>query len=85
MATKPNIVLMLNDDMGYSDLGCYGGEVHTPNIDALAAGSALICWSALHWLPVVCGIRSFITRPAAVLPGHRCSPASTPIRRISGT
>jgi arylsulfatase len=38
MATKPNIVLMLNDDMGYSDLGCYGGEVHTPNIDALAAG-----------------------------------------------
>ena len=35
---KPNIVLILNDDMGYSDLGCYGGEVHTPNLDRLAAG-----------------------------------------------
>jgi arylsulfatase len=37
-ATKPNIVLILNDDMGYSDLGCYGGEVHTPNLDKLASG-----------------------------------------------
>jgi arylsulfatase A-like enzyme len=35
---KPNIVLILNDDMGYSDLGCYGGEVQTPNLDRLAAG-----------------------------------------------
>lgn len=35
---KPNIVLILNDDMGYSDIGCYGGEVHTPNLDRLAAG-----------------------------------------------
>ena len=35
--TKPNIVLILNDDMGYSDIGCYGGEVETPNLDQLAA------------------------------------------------
>jgi arylsulfatase A-like enzyme len=38
MAGKPNIVLILNDDMGFSDIGCYGGEVDTPNLDRLAAG-----------------------------------------------
>ena len=32
----PNIILILCDDMGFSDLACYGGEVHTPNIDFLA-------------------------------------------------
>lgn len=35
-AERPNIIFILVDDMGYSDLGCYGGEIETPNIDALA-------------------------------------------------
>ena len=36
LGKEPHIVLILCDDLGYSDLGCYGGEIQTPNIDALA-------------------------------------------------
>lgn len=34
---RPNVVLILADDMGFSDPGCYGGDIQTPNLDALAA------------------------------------------------
>jgi len=33
---RPNILIILNDDMGFSDIGCYGGEIETPNLDRLA-------------------------------------------------
>ena len=33
---QPNIVLILADDMGFSDLGCYGSEIDTPNLDSMA-------------------------------------------------
>jgi len=36
MHRKPNVLLIMNDDMGYSDIGCYGGEIDTPNLDRLA-------------------------------------------------
>ncbi len=36
-SAQPNIVIIMADDMGYSDLGCYGGEIETPNIDNLAS------------------------------------------------
>jgi arylsulfatase len=36
-AKKPNVIVIMSDDMGFSDLGCYGGEIATPNLDALAA------------------------------------------------
>ena len=38
LGRRPNIVLLMADDMGFSDIGCYGGELRTPNIDALAGG-----------------------------------------------
>ena len=39
---KPNVVLLVADDLGYSDLGIYGSEIPTPNIDALARSGALL-------------------------------------------
>jgi arylsulfatase A-like enzyme len=35
---KPNFLIIIADDLGYSDIGCYGGEIKTPNLDRLAAG-----------------------------------------------
>lgn len=35
---RPNIVVILVDDMGFADLACYGGEINTPNLDQLARG-----------------------------------------------
>ena len=37
-APKPNVVFILADDLGYSDAGCYGGEIESPNLDSLAKG-----------------------------------------------
>jgi len=37
-AERPNVLIILADDLGYSDLGCYGSEIETPNLDKLASG-----------------------------------------------
>jgi arylsulfatase len=37
-ANRPNVIVILVDDMGFSDIGCYGGEIPTPSLDRLAAG-----------------------------------------------
>ncbi len=36
MPRQPNVLLILADDLGFSDLGCYGGEIDTPSLDRLA-------------------------------------------------
>jgi arylsulfatase len=74
-ADRPNIIVLLLDDLGYSDLGCYGGEIDTPNIDALAKdgvrfesfyNSARCCPSRASLMtglyPPQTGIASFTTR-----------------------
>lgn len=40
--SRPNILLILADDLGYSDIGAFGGEINTPNLDALAASGRLV-------------------------------------------
>src|SRR5690242_17609596 len=40
-AERPNILIILSDDMGFSDLGCMGGQAHTPNLDSLAKSGVL--------------------------------------------
>ena len=59
--SRPNIVLILADDMGYSDLGCYGSEIETPNLDGLAQ-------NGLRWRQFYNGARSCPTR-ASLLTG----------------
>ena len=52
-ASRPNVLLILADDLGFSDLGAYGGEIRTPNLDRLAAEgarhtqfyNAAVCWN----------------------------------------
>ena len=38
LSKRPNILLIMADDLGFSDLGCYGGEIETPHLDQLAEG-----------------------------------------------
>jgi arylsulfatase len=56
--SRPNILLIVADDLGYTDLGCFGGNIHTPNLDALAAKGLL--FSNFHTSPLCAPTRSMI-------------------------
>ena len=56
--TRPNILVVIADDLGYSDLGAYGGEIHTPNIDALARSGVL--FTQFHASPVCAPTRAML-------------------------
>ncbi|MEM6469879.1 MAG: sulfatase-like hydrolase/transferase [Planctomycetota bacterium] len=76
---QPNIVLIVADDVGYSDLGCYGGEIETPNLDQLAAEG--IRFSEFHVNPMC-----VVTR-TSLMTGHEHSQSdryrhSLPIARL---
>ena len=53
---RPNIVLILADDLGFADLGCYGSEIHTPHLDALAQRGAK--FSQAYTCPRCCPSRA---------------------------
>jgi arylsulfatase len=55
---RPNFLMIVVDDMGFSDLGCFGGEIKTPNIDALAAQGCL--FSNFHTAPTCSPTRSML-------------------------
>jgi hypothetical protein len=51
--SRPNIVILLADDWGFSDVGAFGGEIATPNIDALAAKGVRVVLFSIHTHTIV--------------------------------
>ena len=55
---RPNILLIVADDLGYTDLGCYGGDINTPNIDLLAMQG--LQFTNFHTAPLCAPTRAMI-------------------------
>ena len=55
---RPNVLLMVADDLGFSDLGCFGGEIDTPNLDGLASEG--VRWTELYSTARCCPSRASI-------------------------
>ncbi len=77
---RPNVVVILVDDMGYSDVGCYGGEIDTPHIDALAAGGLRFTqfYNAGRCCPTRASLMTGL-HPHQVGIGHMTEPPETPL------
>lgn len=59
-APKPNVLVILADDLGYSDVGCYGSEIATPNLDSLARNGLRFtqCYNTARCWPTRCALMS---------------------------
>ncbi|MES2437535.1 MAG: arylsulfatase [Verrucomicrobiota bacterium] len=76
---RPNVIVMLVDDMGWGDLGCYGSEIPTPNIDSLASNGVRFrqMYNAARCSPTRCSLLTGLypqqaaVNPAAALPDLR--------------
>jgi arylsulfatase len=79
-AARPNIVIVLVDDMGFSDVGYYGGEIETPNIDRLAAGG--LRFTQFYNSGRCCPTRASLMtglHPHQVGIGHMTAPPNQPL------
>jgi arylsulfatase len=78
-AEKPNIVLIMSDDMGFSDIGCYGGEIRTPNLNKLAQDG--IRFSQFYNAARCCPTRASLMTglyPHQTGIGHMTNPSENP-------
>ena len=76
---RPNILLILADDLGYSDLGCYGGEIDTPNLNRLASNG--VRWSQFYTTARCCPSRASLLSgqyPHRVGVGHMVTDLGQP-------
>jgi arylsulfatase A-like enzyme len=78
-STRPNVIVILADDLGWGDLGCYGSEIPTPNLDTLAANGVRFrqFYNSARCSPTRCSVLTGIypqqaaVNPAAALPNLR--------------
>ena len=77
---RPNIIIILVDDMGFSDIGCYGGEIETPNLDKLASNG--VRFTQFYNSGRCCPTRASLMtglHPHQVGIGHMTEPPNQPL------
>ena len=81
-AGAPNIVLIMSDDMGFSDIGCYGGEISTPHLDRLAKGRRAV-FAVLQRRTLLSDARGLAVRGVSASGGHRADDGRQKAARLS--
>ena len=85
---RPNVIVIMSDDMGFTDLGCYGGEVATPTLDSLAKDGLRFTqfYNAARCCPtraaLLSGLYSHQTGVGHMMDDLPDGPASVAIRRF---